>query len=71
MDDERDFRKRRIALAVATAGLLVLADNHPPRIGTISITLDDTRRPHVDAALAPPLDTVAAVAVMAMERLTR
>ena len=71
MTQPPDYRRRRIAVAMAAAALLVVAQRETPTLGTVSISLDETRAPRVDARLAPPLDAVAAVLAQVIVTLAR
>ncbi len=71
MDQQPNYRRRRAAVAAAALALLVLANRDEPTFGTLSIAFDGGHAPRIDAALAPPLDALAAAATFAAERLVR
>ncbi|KQT34805.1 hypothetical protein ASG29_01190 [Sphingomonas sp. Leaf412] len=69
MDQQPNYRRRRIAAVIAAFALLVVANHDRPTFGTLSIGFDTDRGPQVEAQLAPPLDAMAAAAVYAADRL--
>lgn len=73
MDQQPDYRRRRIAFATAAIALLAFA-NRPdptPMIGVIEISTDDDGPVRMKAAAAPLIAGAATLATWATERLTR
>ena len=68
----RELHRRRLAIALLARSVMTVSDLHDsPMIGTLSLSIDLTHLPRVDAALAPPLDSLATVLADATRRFTR
>ena len=62
MEEQPNYRRRRVGVVVAALALLVVANNHDrPTFGVLKIDVGDDHRPQVSAELVPVLDAVATV----------
>ncbi|MEH3035636.1 MAG: hypothetical protein PGN23_03950 [Sphingomonas adhaesiva] len=67
-----ELRRRRLALALMTFGVLIVSRLHDePMIGTLSFSFDAGRLPQVEASPTPLVATVAGLLVEGAQRLIR
>lgn len=72
MDQQPNYRRRRLGVMIAALSLLAVANHDRPTFGVLSIDVDGDHVPQVSAELAPALDAVAlAVAAVAREIAAR
>ncbi len=72
MDQQPNYRRRRLGVMIAALALLAVANHDRPSFGVLSIGFDGEHAPQVSAERAPALDAIAmAVAAVAEEIAAR
>jgi hypothetical protein len=69
MEEQPNYRRRRLGVVIAALALLVVANHHDrPTFGVLAIGMGEDHRPQVSAEWAPTMEAIAmAVAAVAAE----